>query len=351
MKHGACTGLLLMAFVGAAIAQTNSPPATNAPVAALSNAPASSPTHAAVATATKTVVAEAATNGEDKVELRYQRLLKLDDAALSETQNLINKSNAQQGSDLKANSEEEMRQMIQAKVDSVKKEYRGFLKDNPHHVKAMIAYGSFLCDIQEEEEGVKWWIKAQDLDPKNAAVRNNLANHYSHEGDPKRALEEYEAAIALQPSEPTFYFNMGNAMYLFRKETSEMKKWTEDEVFEHSLEAFRKARDLEPNNYDYAYAFAETFYGVKSPHWERALDAWDFCLKLNITPLQRDQIYTHLARINIRLGKIKKARNYLEQVKSEQWQDLRQRLSDIASHQEAILKVEDTLKPDTPKPE
>lgn len=331
-------------------AQTNSPPTTNVPLAAATNAPGSPSTHTTVAARTDTVVAAVPTNAEDKVELRYQLLLRQDDDALTETQKLISRSNAQQGSDWKENSEEELRQMIQSRVGSVKKAYQDFLRDNPRHVKAMIAYGSFLCDLQEEEEGVTWWLKAREIDPRNAAVHNNLANHYSHDSNPKRAIEEYETAIALQPSEPTFYFNLGNMMYLYRKETGELKKWTEDEVFEHSLQAFRQARDLEPGSYDYAYTYAETFYGVKPTNWRRALEAWDFCLKLNITPIQRDQIYTHLARINIRLGKIKKARDYLELVKSDQWQDLRLRLTEIANHQEAILKVEDTLKPDTTKP-
>lgn len=346
MMHGFHVGLIVLGVTVTAFAQNNAPSSTPA----VTNAPAIVATNGTPATSTNAASATpASTNVEAKIESRYQLLLQQDDAALEEIQKLIKKSNAQQGADLKEHSEDELRLMIQSKVDAVKKGYQSFLKENPHHVKAMIAYGSFLCDIQEEEEGVKWWLKAQDLDPKNAAVRNNLANHYSHDGDPKRAIEEYEAAIQIQPSEPTYYFNMGNVMYLFRKETAESKNWTEDEVFEHSLDSLRRARDLEPANYDYAYAYAETFYGVKTPNWQRALDAWDYCLKLNITPLQRDQIYTHLARINIRLGKIKKARDYLDQVKSEQWQDLRQRLNEIATHQESLLKIEDTLKPDTSK--
>src|ERR1051325_5813654 len=285
----------------------------------------------------------------ETVDARYRSILELDDAAVTDIQNLIKNWNAQQGSAAAQHSEEELRKMIQFKVDALKKVYEDFLRDNPAHVKAMIAYGSFLCDVQQEAEGVRWWQKARELDPHNAAVRNNLANYYGHEGEPKRAIEEYEAAIRIQPSEPMYHFNLGNLFYLFRKETSEAKKWSEEEVFEHALECFRKARDLEPGNYEYAYAYAETFYGVKNPNWQRALEAWDYCLKLNITPLQREQIYSHLARLNIRLDRIAKAREYLAQIKSEQWQDLRQRLGDIANHRDAALKVEETLEADTAK--
>jgi tetratricopeptide (TPR) repeat protein len=291
----------------------------------------------------------ALTNSAEKIEARYQSILQLDEAALTDIQNLIKNWNAQQNSEASPRSEEDLRKVIRFKVDAVKTAYRDFLRENPNHIKTMIAFGRFLCDMQEEQEGVQWWEKARELEPKNAAVRNNLANYYGHEGEPKRAIEEYEAAISIQPGEPMYHFNLANIFYLFRKETSELKKWSEEEVFDHALESFRKARDLEPGNYDYAYAYAETFYGVKNPNWNRALDAWDYCLKLNITPLQREQIYTHLARINLRLDRIGKARDYLAQVKSEQWQDLRTRLTEIATHRDAVLKVQETLHPDTAK--
>lgn len=294
-----------------------------------------------------TAVSTVMTN-EATIEAAYQALLLLDNIAMMQIQELMKNWNAQQGSDLATKTEEELRREVQSKIESVKKAYREFLKADPQHVRAMIAYGSFLSDIQEEPEGLQWWLRAKELDPKNAAVRNNLANYYGHRGEPKRAIEEYEAAIQLQPNEPMYHHNLGNILYLFRRDAAALKDGTEAEMLERALACFRKARELEPNNYDYAVGYAETFYGMKSPNWQRALEAWEYCLKLDLTPLQRDQVYTHLARVHIRLGNTAKAKEQLAQVKSEQFQDVRQRLTDIANHQGDTPRDEE-LSPDSPK--
>jgi len=288
------------------------------------------------------------TNAAERIEAEYQALLRLDDASLTEIQEMIKKWNAQQGTEIGVTSEEQLQKQVRSKIEAVKQSYQKFLHANPKHVRAMIAYGSFLEDIQEEAEGVQWWLKARDLDPKNAAVRNNLANHYSHSGEPKRAIEEYEAAIQIQPSEPVYHFNLGNTLYLFRRDAVALKGGTEAEMLERALECFRKARDLEPGNYDYATAYAETFYGLKNPNWQRAIEGWEYCFQLDLTPLQRDQVHTHLARVNLRLGKTAKAKAYLERVQSEQFQDIRQRLTDIANRQGTPTEIVEDLSPDTP---
>jgi tetratricopeptide (TPR) repeat protein len=313
---------LLAVLSGAVVAQTNAPAG-----------------HGSVAV----------TNSTEKIEADYRALLKLDDDALTEVQEMIKRHNAQEGSGAPTRTEEELKKMIQFKLESVKKAYRQFLEANPQHVRAMIAYGSFLCDIEEESEGLQWWLKAREVDPKNAAVRNNLANHYGHSGEPKRAIEEYEAAIQLQPNEPVYYFNLANTLYLFRRDAAVLKNATEAEMLDQALESFRKARDLEPANLDYAIAYAETFYSLKNPNWQRALDAWEYCFKLNPTPLQRDQVYTHLARINIRLDNVPKAKEYLALVKTDQMQDLRERLTEIANQRDAASKISETLRADTAK--
>lgn len=284
-------------------------------------------------------VAYSATNGTNQVESDYRALLALDDSTMAEIQRWSEAWHNEGIKEKPAASEEELQKMVRFKIDAVKSAYKKFLTDNPDHVPAMIAFGSFLCDLGEETHGIDWWLKARELDPNNAAVHNNLANHYSHSGQPKRAIEEYEAAMRLQPSEPVYHFNYANVLYLFRKDAMALKSLSEDAVMEIVLDSLKKARDLEPTNFEYAYAYAETFYRVKRPPWERALEAWEHCLQLDITPVQRDQIYTHVARIYLRLGNTAAARGYLAKVKSAQHKEVRDRLSKIADAQEADGKT------------
>lgn len=281
------------------------------------------------------------------VESRYRELLAADDAAMTEIQNLFERIEAQKGSELAVSSEEETRKLVAFKVESVRKAYEEFLRDNPGHTRAMIAYGSFLSDIDHGGESLQWWLKARELDPTNPAVHNNLGNHYSHVGEQRLAIESYEAALNLQPTEPTYHGNYANALYLFRREAATLKGWSEDQVFERVLESLRKARDLDPGNYEYAHTYAEIFYGIPG-RWERAIEAWEHCLKLQSDPIEREHVYTHLARVHIRLGKTAQARKCLGMVKSERWRELRNRLLQIAAQKDGALRVLDDVVPDTP---
>jgi thioredoxin-like negative regulator of GroEL len=87
--------------------------------------------------------------------------------------------------------------------------------------------------------------------------------------------------------------------------------WSKEEIFQHSLEQFRQARDLVPQDFDMASTYAETFYMMPKPDWQGAYDGWQFCLKQPLDDQQRQQVYANLARTCIRLGRIDEARQWL----------------------------------------
>ena len=60
-----------------------------------------------------------------------------------------------------------------------------FLAKHPNHVRARIAYASFLGDINDEEASQTEYEKALKLDTNNPAIYNNLANIYGHTGPVK----------------------------------------------------------------------------------------------------------------------------------------------------------------------
>ena len=68
------------------------------------------------------------------------------------------------------------------RVEPVKERYQQFLRDHPKNSKGEMAYGSFLNDLGEEDEAVAHWERARELDPKDPAAWNNLANVYAHHG-------------------------------------------------------------------------------------------------------------------------------------------------------------------------
>ena len=77
-----------------------------------------------------------------------------------------------------------MRGKIQQRFEPVEKAYRSFLERNPKHVKAHIAFGSFLGDIGREDEASVEYIKARELDPKNCRVYTSRAVALQRMGAP-----------------------------------------------------------------------------------------------------------------------------------------------------------------------
>ena len=190
-------------------------------------------------------------------------------------------------------------------------DYQHFVNDHPRHARAMVAFGSLLYDQHREEEGIRWWENAIAADPHEAYAYNCLANDYGHNGHADKALRYYQKAIDLAPTEPIFRYNWATTCEMFRNESKAVYGWSKDEIFQHSLEQFRKARDLVPQDFEMASAYAETFYQVPKANWQEAYDGWQFCLKQPLDDQQRQLVYAHLGRVCMRLGRNDEAREWL----------------------------------------
>jgi pentatricopeptide repeat protein len=200
---------------------------------------------------------------------------------------------------------------VDADLHRLEGDYKHFLNDHPNHTRAMVAFGSLLYDQHREDEGIHWWEKAIQIDPQEAYAYNNLANHYGHNGQADKALRYYQKAIDLVPTEPIFRFNWATTCQMFRNESHAVYGWNKEEIFQHSLEEFRKARDLVPQDFEMAITYAETFYMMPKPDWQGAYDGWQFCLKQPLDDQQRQLVYGNLARTCIRMGHNDEARQWL----------------------------------------
>src|ERR1051325_777443 len=210
-----------------------------------------------------------------------------------------------------------------AQVQRLEGDYKRFLNDHPQHTRAMVAYGGLLDDQGSQEEAIRWWKKAIEIDPREAYAYNDLANHYGHDGNAAEALRYYAKAIELVPTEPIFRFNWATTCQLFRNESHAVYGWNTDQIFEHSLAQFRAARDLAPQDYELSTAYAETFYQAPKPDWQEAYKAWQFCLSQPLDEGQREFVWGHLARVCVRLGRYDEARQWLTKLPPSQQDSIR----------------------------
>jgi tetratricopeptide (TPR) repeat protein len=269
------------------------------------------------------VVAISDTN--NPVAQEFKKLENMDDDAQAEVDKWIrdNQAFAAKGAGV---PDAELNQRIRARLEPVRKAYEDFIARHPNHAGVRLAYGSFLHDLGDEEGGEAQTEKARELDPKNPAAWNNLANHYSHNGKVKMAFEYFAKAIELNSAEPVYYQNFATTVYLFRKDAMEFYKITEQQAFAKALDLYTKAFKLDPKNFNLATDLAQTHYSLRPTRTDDALRAWTNALAIAHDEIEREGVYLHLARFKWLAGRTNEARAHLNAVTNEMYADLKQRI-------------------------
>ena len=272
-----------------------------------------------------TRVPSATVNTNDAAELELQKLMMDDDAAADEVDKWIRDNDALAAKGA-GESKEELNKRIRTRFDSVRKGYEDFLSRHPDSADGYMAYGSFLNDIGKEDEAKSQYEHARHLDPKNPAVWNNLANYYGENGPVTNAFAYYTEAIRLDPTEPVYYENFATTVYLYRKDAEEFYGITEKQVFDTSLELYRKAIRLAPDDFSLSTDYAQSYYGIKPLRTNDALVAWTNALQIARDDNEREGVFIHLARIKIAAGFFAAAKAQLDAVTNAAFADIKKRL-------------------------
>jgi tetratricopeptide (TPR) repeat protein len=264
-------------------------------------------------------------NPNDPAEKELTQVMAEDEAALNEVDKWIRDNNAfaAQGA---GESKEALNRRILARFESVRKDYDDLLRRYPDFARGHLAYGSFLNDIGEEDPAATQYGKAAQLDPKNPAVWNQLANYYGEHGPLTNAFVDYAKAIELNPAEPVYYQNLATIVYLFRKDARAFYGITEEQVFDKALALYRKAIQLDPQNFLLATDYADSYYGIRPLRTNEALGAWTNALQIAHDDNEREGIYIHLARMKMAAGRFGEARAHLNDVTNAAFADVRRRL-------------------------
>ena len=280
------------------------------------------------------------TDPNDPVTREFRALMEKDDQAHDEVDGWIkqNMSDLEQGGIGSAT----LPMRIEQRLKPVRETYEEFLLRHPTHTGARLAFGSFLNDQGKEDEALQQWEKARELDPKNPAAWNNLADIYSHRGPVTKAFEYLDQAIELNPAESVYYQNLGILVSIFRKDAKEHYALADDQqVFRRALKLYRKARELNPSDYPLATDVAQLYYqlepapttdttervAAEQKLFDDALAAWRYAEKVARDDLEREGVYVHLARLCGTKGRFTEAREYLAQVKHPDYVAMKKRLA------------------------
>lgn len=195
-------------------------------------------------------------------------------------------------------------------------DYEQFLKDHPKLAAGYVSYALFLSRpvLGERERATALLLKANELDPNQPLVKNQIGNYLAEDGKPLQAVKYYSAAIRLAPDEPLYYYQLGNLLAAARDDFLASGEWKRPGLDAAMQEAFLQAMTLAPDNPEYALAYGKSFYELEPTDWDAALKFWRTLEAKMKTPLMQQAIHLYEAKVLLKQARPDEARALLATV-------------------------------------
>jgi tetratricopeptide (TPR) repeat protein len=162
--------------------------------------------------------------------------------------------------------------------------------------------------------------------PKQAAEYwNDWGTEYSRSGPMTNMFVCFLNAIRLMPHESIYHRNLATSLFMYRKDAKDFFGVDEAQVFSMSLREYRKARILDPDNFELAKELALAHYAIRPFRAEEALAEWDRVLAMaeKESAVDKEEIYLNLGRVNYMAARYAEAQKWLAKVKSSTHEDIR----------------------------
>src|SRR5688572_6136036 len=199
-------------------------------------------------------------------------------------------------------------------IQSITHDYELLLRNNPSFAAGYAAYGYLLTKVDMRKEAAGMLLKANQLDPDIALVKNQLGSMLAEDGKPLQAAPYFIAAVKLEPNEPLYHYQLGTLLVEAREDFLKSGEWTREAIDNAMHYGFKRASELAPERFEFAYRYAESFYDVEKPDWEAALKAWSALEEKAATPIERQTMRLHAANVNLKMGRRDHAKALLETV-------------------------------------
>ncbi|HZE98899.1 MAG TPA: tetratricopeptide repeat protein [Planctomycetota bacterium] len=87
----------------------------------------------------------------------------------------------------------------QGKKDDAAAEYAEVLKLDPDNARALVSLASIRADERKDAEALELLEKAAGADRHSGFPRSCLGAYYERKGEPEKAMEAYQASVAVEP--------------------------------------------------------------------------------------------------------------------------------------------------------
>ncbi|MBT3569886.1 MAG: hypothetical protein HN494_13630, partial [Opitutae bacterium] len=201
------------------------------------------------------------------------------------------------------------KQELTRRAQQILSAYESYLEDNPRDVNGLILYGKFLRRMGQPRHATGLFLEADKIDPRLAVVKQNIANYLVEEGRLADALPFLLKAVELESNEPVYHHQLGTFLFLFKEDLLNLGIASAQANDRSMHEAFRTASKLRPDNFEYKLRYAQSFFAISDPDWNKALDAWQDLRKQarNRPTSEREYLALGAARTMVELGRGKEA--------------------------------------------
>ena len=192
-------------------------------------------------------------------------------------------------------------------------DYERYLKDYPGVAAGYVSYALLLGNpaLDEQRRAGGLLLKANQLDPDQPLVKNQLGKYLAEEGQPLEAVNYFLAAIRLEPKEPLYHYQLGQLLTEARDDFLKSGQWNRAALDQAMHDAFAQAAALAPDSIPYAYRYNESFYDLEKPDWDGALKAWR-ALEGRVAPgVEQQTIRLQEANVLLKQAKFAEARTLL----------------------------------------
>lgn len=215
------------------------------------------------------------------------------------------------------------------RLNELKNIWAEFAAEHPDSIEAQILYGKFLRSARLDESAYNVFLNVDKKNPNLAVVKQQLSTYEAEQKDFKNSYLHIKEAAALEPDSPVYLAQLGELLF---KAGADLEKSgalpKENRDFE-MLEAFRRASELESESFDFLARYAQAFYDVSSPDWNKALEAWKRAEGVAPLGFEKDEARLHIAKISIGLGKLDEAEIALQNIKAENYSKQRASLETL----------------------
>lgn len=205
-------------------------------------------------------------------------------------------------------------------------DYENFIARFPESELGYIFYGKLLRKAGMNQKANNMFFRANQINPNLPVVKQQIGNFLAEEGKFELALPYFLNAIELAPSVARYHYQLGELLYTYYEAFLSKKVFDRATLDTQMHHAFARAAELEPNELTYAFRYAESFYDLENPNWDRALEEWGKLSARAKSSREQDIIRLHQARIYIISGRRDEARALLSSINQPALEATRQEL-------------------------